>query len=104
MDFSPWAAVAVPLETPVAQTRTAHARRLTEEGVAVRIWECTRGIWRRQVVKREFSYILAGHCIFTPDGQAPVELRAGDSVYFPTNCHGVRDIREDLRKSYLIID
>ncbi len=68
------------------------------------IWECTPGIWRRQVVKREFSYILAGHCIFTPDGQPPIELRAGDSVYFPANCHGVWDVREDLRKSYLIIN
>jgi uncharacterized cupin superfamily protein len=102
--FSPWVDVAAPVGDPVSRTRTAHDGRSEEEGVAFGIWECSRGVWRRQVTKREFSHILAGHCFFTPDDQAPIELRAGDSVFFPANCNGIWDIREDIRKSYLIID
>ncbi|WP_288830913.1 cupin domain-containing protein [uncultured Paraburkholderia sp.] len=102
--FSNWTDVAAPIGDLVSQTRTANDARMDEEGVAFGIWECSRGVWRRQVTKREFSHILAGHCFFTPEGQSAVELRAGDSVYFPANCSGTWDVREDIRKSYLIID
>lgn len=104
MQFSRWAEVAAPIGATISRTRTAQDGRSEAEGVAFGIWECSRGVWRRQVTKREFSHILAGHCFFTPEGQAPMELCAGDSVYFPANCNGVWDVREDVRKSYLIID
>ena len=32
----------------------------------------------------------------------PVELRAGDAVLFPENCEGVWEIRETLRKTYVL--
>lgn len=102
--FSPWSNVVTPVGDLVAITRTAEDQHFTEQGVAFGIWEFTRGRWRRQIPKREFSHILAGHCFFTPDAHEPIERRAGDSVFFPANCSGIWDIREKLRKSYLIID
>ncbi len=67
------------------------------------IWECTPGRWRRQVLSREFSHFVAGHCFFIPDEGEPIELRAGDAVLFPANCHGEWDVLETVRKSFLII-
>jgi prolyl oligopeptidase PreP (S9A serine peptidase family) len=40
--------------------------------------------------------------MLNPDGGEPVELRAGDAVLFPENCEGVWDIRETLRKTYVL--
>lgn len=102
--FSEWSSVVAPIGIPVAQTRTGQSHVLGDHGVSMGLWECSRGVWRRQVLAREYSYIVAGHCFFTPDGQEPIELRAGDSVFFPANCSGIWDIREDLLKSYLILD
>jgi len=67
------------------------------------VWECTPGRWRRQVLSREFSHFVAGHCFFIPDDGEPVELRAGDAVLFPANCHGEWDVRETVRKTFLIM-
>ncbi|QZP31620.1 cupin domain-containing protein [Pseudomonas sp. DR48] len=67
------------------------------------IWECTPGRWRRQVLSREFSHFVAGHCFFIPDEGESIELRAGDAVLFPANCSGEWDIRETVRKSFLIM-
>lgn len=67
------------------------------------IWECTPGRWRRQVLSREFSHFVAGHCFFIPDEGEPIELRAGDAVLFPANCQGEWDVRETVRKSFLIM-
>lgn len=102
--FTHWVDVVSPVGEPLARTRVAFDQHLPSEGVGLGIWECTPGKWRRQVTKREFSHILDGHCTFTPDGQPPIELRAGDSVYFPANCNGVWDIHQTVRKSYLIVD
>ncbi|WP_167390465.1 cupin domain-containing protein [Caballeronia pedi] len=102
-DFSDWKDVAEPIGSLVSMTRAAEAMEAHDRAVSMGIWECSRGVWRRQVLAAEFSYILRGHCFFTPDGMTPVELRAGDSVYFPSNCVGTWDIREDLAKSYFIV-
>lgn len=102
--FSEPTAVAAAMGVLIPSTRVALSSTPEGQGVSIGIWECTRGVWRRQVSKREFSHFLSGHCLFTPDGQEPIELRAGDSVYFPANCMGVWDIREDVRKSYVIFD
>jgi uncharacterized cupin superfamily protein len=103
-EFSVSTPVTSPIGEVVSTTRTALTQAPSGQGVSIGIWECTPGVWRRQVAKREFSYFISGHCFFTPDGQAPIELRAGDSVYFPANCMGAWDVRENVRKSYLILD
>ncbi|MEG7361597.1 cupin domain-containing protein [Pseudomonas citronellolis] len=67
------------------------------------IWECTPGRWRRQVLSKEFSHFVAGHCFFIPDEGEPLEINAGDAVLFPANCQGEWDVRETVRKSFLIM-
>lgn len=76
----------------------------TEEHAAIGIWECTPGAFRRQVTKREFSHFLEGRCTFIPDGGEPLEIMAGDAVYFPANCFGTWHVHETLRKTYIIVD
>ncbi|MDH0288186.1 cupin domain-containing protein [Pseudomonas sp. GD04087] len=90
-----------PLGAPVSSTAT-HAEE-GEGGLLTGVWECTPGRWRRQVLSREFSHFVSGHCLFIPDDGEPIELRAGDAVLFPANCQGTWDIRETVRKSFVII-
>lgn len=90
-----------PIDSPVASTAT-HAVA-GPDGLLTGVWECSPGRWRRQVLAREFSHFVAGHCVFIPDEGEPIELRTGDAVLFPANCHGVWDIRETVRKSFVIM-
>jgi uncharacterized cupin superfamily protein len=96
-------AVAAPLGEPVSLTRNVCVTDPAEP-VQSGVWECTPGSWRRQVLRAEFSHFLAGACRFTPDQGEPVELRAGDSVYFPPGTAGTWTITETVRKVYLIVD
>ena len=94
--------VAVPLGEPVAQTR-AYAVERTDQ-VETGIWECTPGRFRRQVEHAEYSYIVSGEGRFTPDEGQAVEFRAGDALYFAAATQGTWDIRQTVRKTYLIFD
>lgn len=87
---------------PVATTRIAMSPE--EQDLPVTgVWECSPGVWRRQLLVPEFSHFVAGHCFFTPDGQEPIEIRAGDAVFFPAGCEGIWDIRETVRKTFVLL-
>lgn len=90
-----------PIGTPLAEAATYAAEG--PDGLSTGVWECTPGRFRRQVMAREFSHFISGHGFFIPDDGEPIELRAGDAILFPANCHGTWDIRETLRKSFLIM-
>lgn len=92
----------LPIGDLVAHSRLGQDKTVEESAASVGIWECSPGVFRRHIMNREFSHIISGWCIFTPDGGEPVELRAGDAVFFPANSAGVWDIREQLRKTYVI--
>lgn len=92
----------LPIGAPVAQAATAQAQTVEHVGASIGVWESSPGVFRRHLKNREFSHIVSGWCIFTPDGGEPVELRAGDAVLFPENCEGVWDIRETFRKTYVL--
>lgn len=92
----------LPIGAPVAQAATAQDQTDENVGASIGIWESSPGVFRRHLKNREFSHIVSGWCIFTPDGGEPVELRAGDAVLFPENCEGVWDIRETFRKTYVL--
>lgn len=96
--------VAQPIGDLVANTRTAQAQVHTEQGVSIGLWECTPGIWRRQLLKKEFSHFIKGRGVFTPDGGQPVSFSAGDALFFPENCAGTWDIQETVLKAYVIIE
>ncbi|WP_044872515.1 cupin domain-containing protein [Pseudomonas sp. LFM046] len=91
-----------PVGDVVAHARLGQAVTLEESTASVGVWECSPGMFRRAVMNREFSHIISGWCTFTPDGGETIELRAGDAVLFPADCEGVWDIREKLRKTYVI--
>jgi uncharacterized cupin superfamily protein len=67
------------------------------------IWECTPGRFERQLAEAEVMHIRAGRCHFIPTGGAPVEIRAGDTLFFPANTTGEWDIRETLRKVFVVL-
>lgn len=94
----------LPIGEPVAQSRSAQHQTDEITGASIGVWESSPGLFRRHLKNREFSHIVSGWCIFTPDGGEPVELRAGDAVLFPENCEGVWDIRETLRKTYVLFE
>jgi uncharacterized cupin superfamily protein len=99
--FSAPAPVGAPTSEQIAEVRVA-ANQETPAGNAG-IWECSPGRFRRQVAQAEYSYFISGEGSFTPDGGAPVVFRPGDSIYFAANTHGEWEIRETVRKAYLIL-
>ena len=67
------------------------------------IWECSVGKWRRQIQEAEFAYFMEGDVTFTPDGGTPMEIKAGDTVWFPPHTNGIWDIKKTARKTYILI-
>ena len=47
-------------------------------------------------------HILSGECSFTPQDGPALEIRAGDTLFFPANTIGVWHIRQPLRKVYAV--
>lgn len=100
-ELEDWGEVKVPLGTPIARLR---GRLLCEnpDGSSAGLWECSPGRWVRQVMDAELSTFLAGYAVFEPEDGEPFAIRAGDVVYFPPMSRGVWDVRETLRKTYLV--
>ncbi|MBU9366010.1 cupin domain-containing protein [Burkholderia multivorans] len=95
--------VARPLSQPACETSSLEVQI---EGAGANrggLWECTPGRFERQLANAEVMHILSGACTFTPAGGAPREIRAGDTLFFPANTTGVWDIRETLRKVYVVM-
>ncbi|KKX67479.1 MULTISPECIES: cupin domain-containing protein [Pseudomonas] len=88
----------------VAQARIAAHLELPDARGSVGVWECSPGSFRRQVVQAEYSYIVSGAGCFTPDTGESVNFSAGDALYFPANSQGTWVIRQNLRKTYLILE
>lgn len=76
---------------------------ISESPAEAGIWECEPGSFRRQVARAEVMHLLQGDCIFTPDGAEPIELAAGDSLFFPANTEGTWVIGTTVRKLYVIV-
>jgi uncharacterized cupin superfamily protein len=75
-----------------------------EDGSEGGIWECTPGKFKREIMQAELTTFLEGHCIFHPENGDPVEINAGDVLYFPENSKGTWEIIETVRKAYLCFD
>lgn len=102
-DLEPNGPVGLPLSEPACETRS---KAVALEGAGENrsgIWECSPGRYERQVAEAEVMHILAGACSFTPTGGETRQIRAGDTVFFPARTTGVWDIRETLRKVYVIM-
>lgn len=101
MQLGDSAPVGKPLSTPVAVTSSFGVERPNQ--VEIGVWECTPGIWRRAIAEQEFCHFIAGRGSYTPEGEAPIPFQAGDSILLPANSFGVWDIKETVRKSYVLI-
>lgn len=93
-----------PLSSPAAQLI---GRRYIDEADGIDsmgIWECSPGLWQRTIMQEEFAHFITGSATFIPDGGEPIEIKAGDTVWFPANSCGVWDIKEQVRKVYVVIE
>jgi len=93
-----------PLDGPVARLL---GKKLIDDmpGIdSMGIWECSPGRWQRTIMQEEFAHFLTGSAIFIPTEGDPIEIKAGDSIWFPANSCGVWHIKEDCRKVYVVID
>ena len=93
--------VSVPISEPIAHLKCFEAVVLKDKQVEAGVWECSPGIWRRQILQAELCHFVSGHAFFTPEGGDKFEIKAGDAVFFPPSSAGVWDVRETIRKSYV---
>lgn len=91
-------------QSECAETRFASMPLDAAEHVDAGIWECSPGVFRREVTRREFSHFLEGYCTFVPDEGEPIELCAGDATYWPADCRGTWHVHARLRKTYVLFD
>jgi uncharacterized cupin superfamily protein len=97
--IGPLTAPAKPVSDPPPQIRSLDKGENPDCGV----WECTPGKFRRTIPNAEFAHFVKGRCVFHPDDGAPVEIKAGDSVYMPANTHGVWEVFETVRKTWILL-
>lgn len=67
------------------------------------IWECSPGLFERQLVQAEVMHILKGSCTFTTSSGDVQRIKAGDTVFFPENTTGVWEVTQSLRKVYVVL-
>ncbi len=103
-ELEDWGKVKEPIGQPVAELcgRSLEAPA-GETAPDCGIWECSPGNWRRQIVKGEFCHFLAGRARFHADDGQIVEIRAGNSYYFPPKSFGTWQVIETVRKVYFIV-
>lgn len=101
--MTPEGRVAFPLSEPAV--RTSGIEITVPGGGENRsgLWECGVGLFKRQLENAEVMHILAGECTFTEDGQEPLHIRAGDTVFFGAGTHGIWNVKVPLRKVYVIL-
>ncbi len=92
-----------PIGEPVCALSGHEVSLAGAEGHATGLWACTPGRFERQLAQAEVMHILAGRCTFTPTGGQPLDIRAGDTLFFPAHTTGVWDVQDTLRKVYVVM-
>jgi uncharacterized cupin superfamily protein len=72
--------VAVPVGQPIAHLKCFEAVSLPGQQVEAGVWECTPGVWHRQVKQAELCHFVAGHCFFRPE--AASLSRSGQAMLY----------------------
>ncbi|KGT87540.1 cupin domain-containing protein [Enterobacter cancerogenus] len=75
-----------------------------KEDIDTGIFECAVGSYRRSVKQAEIMHFLNGSGSFTPDGEATLNFKPGDSFFFEANTEGTWVIESTMRKLYVIFD
>ncbi len=66
-------------------------------------WECEPGILEIDLDVTEFCHILKGHWILTSESGQVTEVKAGDSFVFPKGWKGTAEVKETIRKVYMVL-
>lgn len=66
------------------------------------IWNCTPGTWQCHVTSDEFCHFLAGSCTYTAEDGQVIEVSPGTVAFFPKDWKGICEVRETVRKVYMI--
>jgi hypothetical protein len=72
--------------------------RRAESGV----WTCTPGIWRCGVSRDEFCHFIAGRSTYYHESGEVIEIEPDTLACFPAGWNGVCEVRETVRKVYMI--
>lgn len=95
-----WGPVQLPISEQISQLSGIIISE-NADGSEAGIWECTPGIWTRQVMDAELSTFLKGKAIFHHDNGDDIHIDAGDTLYFDANSKGTWEVIETVRKAYL---
>ena len=88
-------------EREIVIERAPSRERLEALGVSAwPVWEKEVSIFPWEYAAEEVCYLLEGEVVVTPEGGAPVTLRAGDLVTFPAGMRCIWGIRAPVRKYY----
>jgi uncharacterized protein len=101
-ELKDWGEVAVPLGAPSSRQSGVLTFRRGDGASETGMWQCTPGRWRCDVQRDEFCYFLAGEAVYTPDSGAPFVVRAGIAATFPAGWKGVCEVRQTVRKVYMV--
>jgi uncharacterized cupin superfamily protein len=72
-------------------------------GPVVGIWSCTPGVIEMASLPfNEFVSLFGGKALVTVDNADPIEIKAGDSFFFPKGSAVRWDIRETVSKYMLV--
>ena len=66
-------------------------------------WECEPGKLELSLDVTEFCHILEGHWVLTSESGQVTEVRAGDSFVFPKGWKGTAEVKETIRKVYMML-
>lgn len=81
-----------------------HSTWLTDEapGLWCGVWRSTPGCWRVVYEEWEYFRLTEGVSVLTPDGGAPVTLRAGDAWVIRPGFTGTWEVVETTAKDFVI--
>lgn len=72
------------------------------DGLWCGLWRATPGTWRVSYDEWEYCRIRSGVSVLTPDGGAPVTVRAGDAFVLRPGFTGTWEVVETTLKDYVI--
>ena len=76
---------------------------LNQDNTFAGTWECEPGTLQLDLEVTEFCHILKGHWMLTSDSGIVTEVKAGDSFVFPKGWKGTAEVKETIRKVYMMI-
>lgn len=99
LDATPWTRI----EGTQPRTVTLVNYQSTDGRKIAGTWTCTPGKWSFAYDKWEYCHLHEGHCIVTPEGQAPVHLRAGDVFTIEPGTRGTWEVLQTVRKHFVFV-